>query len=53
MFSKHVKNNARLVIKLTKLKNIQLENLLETVSKSIKNKLFHWQFSLVSLTTAF
>ena len=42
MFSKHVKKKPWLVIKLTKLKNIRLENILEAVSKSIKNELLHW-----------
>ena len=42
MFSKHVKKKLRLIIKLAKLKNIQLEKILEAASKSIKNGLFHW-----------
>ena len=42
MFSKHVKKKPQLVIKLTKLKNIQLEKISEAVSKSIKNEVRHW-----------
>ena len=42
MFSKHVKKKKPwLVIKLTKLKNIQLEKISEAVSKSIENELLH------------
>ena len=51
MFSKHGKKKSRLVIKLTKPKNSQLEKFSEAVTKSIKNELFHWQFLLVSLAT--
>ena len=39
--------------KTYKTKDIQLEKFLEAISKSIKNELFHWQFSLVSLATVF
>ena len=42
MFSKEVKKKTRLDIKLTKLKNTQLEKIVEAVSISIKNELFHW-----------
>ena len=42
MFSKHFKKKAQLVIKLIKLKNIQLEKITEEVSKSTKNELIHW-----------
>ena len=40
MFSKHVKK-PRLVIKLTKLEDIQLEKSLKAFSKSIKTELLH------------
>ena len=42
MFSKHAKKKPQLVIKLTKLKNIQLEKISEAASKSINNELLHW-----------
>ena len=42
MFSKHVEKKPRLVVKLTKLKNIRLEKISEAVSKSINNELIHW-----------
>ena len=41
MFSKHVKKKPQLVIELTKLRNIQLVEILEEVSKSIKHELLH------------
>ena len=42
MLNKHVRNKPRLVIKLTKLNNIQLEQISEAVRKSIKKELLHW-----------
>ena len=53
MFSKNVKRKPQLVIKLTKLRNIQLEKISKAVSKSIKNELIPCNFSLVSLATVF
>ena len=53
MFSKYFKKKQQLVIKLIKLKNIQLEQIPEEVSKWTKNEFLHWYFLLEGLATVF